>query len=112
MSIGMPLATSRLTATNRSRALLIEPPAPTETAPDRRRKFSVIQGQVAAQPQSAARSSRRENRDGERVGEGTCSRTRGSFQGLVGNSVGEDFFVSLVEVDGGVIHGDNPFALS
>jgi hypothetical protein len=32
-------------------------------------------------------------------------RARCSFQCLVGNRVGEDFFVSLVEVAGGVVHG-------
>src|SRR6266446_6403334 len=34
---------------------------------------------------------------------------RGSLQGLVGNRVGEDFFVSLVELGSGVagiVHGD------
>src|ERR1039458_9986456 len=37
-------------------------------------------------------------------------RARCSFQRLVGNRVGEDIFVRLVEVGGGVVHGIDPFA--
>jgi hypothetical protein len=32
-------------------------------------------------------------------------RARGSFQCFVGNCVGQDFFVGLVEVSGGIVHG-------